>query len=72
METTTFKNILVTTDFSELSGNAIKTAAYMCQRQNTRLILINVIENLYLSESTDFDHLALAEHSELFASVEKK
>jgi len=48
MSHTTIKNILVPTDFSELSGNALTTAVAMCKRHNATLHLLHVVENRFL------------------------
>ena len=45
---TNLKNILVPTDFSELSKNAISTAVAICQRHNATLHLFHVVENRFL------------------------
>ncbi|MFZ9388472.1 MAG: universal stress protein [Chitinophagaceae bacterium] len=39
------KNILLATDFSELSGNAQSTAIAMCKRQKAVLHLLHIMEN---------------------------
>ena len=44
---TILKNILVPTDFSELSGNALTTAIAMCKRHNATLHLLHVVDNRY-------------------------
>jgi nucleotide-binding universal stress UspA family protein len=71
METTTYKNILATTDFSDLSENAIKTAAYMGQRQNARLILLHVIENPFLHETTPSTLWEMNYYPDLLVSARK-
>jgi len=57
METIPFTKILVATDFSELSENAVKTAALMCQMQNATLIMVNVIEDIVLYSQPEISYL---------------
>ena len=45
METLSYKKILVATDYTESSENAVTTAAAICQKQNATLILLHVIKN---------------------------
>ena len=45
METSSFKNILVATDYTELSENAVNTAAAVCKKHNATLVLLHVIKN---------------------------
>lgn len=45
---TTIKNILVPTDFSELSLNAITTGIAMCKRHDAALHLLHVVDKRYL------------------------
>jgi nucleotide-binding universal stress UspA family protein len=48
------KNILVPTDFSDLSFNAITTAIGICERQNALMVLAHVIEVNQFKESSPF------------------
>jgi nucleotide-binding universal stress UspA family protein len=43
-----FKNILVPTDFSEQGNNAIKTAISLCKQHNAVLHLMHVVESRYI------------------------
>lgn len=45
METILFKKILVATDYTELSENAVNTASAICQKQNATLVLLHVVKN---------------------------
>lgn len=45
METTSFKKILVATDYTELSENAVNTAATICMKNNAELVLLHVVKN---------------------------
>jgi nucleotide-binding universal stress UspA family protein len=48
MKTILFKKILVATDFSEQSKNAVKTASFICQSQKATLILLHVVEDVVI------------------------
>ena len=53
METFNIKKILVPTDFSEQSDNALRTAVAMCKRHKASMVLLNVYEptaNVTLTE----------------------
>lgn len=45
MSQSSIKNILIPTDFSELSQNALNTAVAICNRQNATLHVLHVVEN---------------------------
>ncbi|MBS1610887.1 MAG: universal stress protein [Bacteroidetes bacterium] len=45
---TTLRNILLPTDFSELSRNALTSGIAMCKRHNATLHLLHVVDNRYL------------------------
>ena len=45
METISFRKILVATDYTELSENAVSTAAAICHKHNAILVLLHVIKN---------------------------
>lgn len=45
MSQTSIKNILLPTDFSELSQNALSTAVAICKRHDTTLHVLHVVEN---------------------------
>jgi nucleotide-binding universal stress UspA family protein len=45
MDAMLFKKILVATDYTALSENAVKTAAVMCQQHNAGLVLLHVVKN---------------------------
>ncbi len=72
METTPLKKILVATDFTELAENAVKTASFICQRQNATLILLHVIEDVVLYSQPEIDHLTLNYLPQLKDSTKKK
>lgn len=57
--TTTIKNILVPTDFSELSVNALTTAVAMCKRHNATLHLLHVVENRFLTAPSEANMAAI-------------
>ncbi|MDP1622501.1 MAG: universal stress protein [Bacteroidales bacterium] len=44
MKNNELKVILVPTDFSDLSKNALKTAISICERQSALMILVHIIE----------------------------
>jgi nucleotide-binding universal stress UspA family protein len=56
---TTIKNILVPTDFSELSADATGTAVAMCKRHNATLHILHVVENRFLSAPPDANMAAV-------------
>ena len=56
METDPFRNILVATDYSKLSENAVNTAASLCRRFNGVLTIVHVIE---FTVPPDEPHLVL-------------
>lgn len=45
MEMVKYNRILVATDYSSLSGNAIKTAAVLCQKHKATMILLHVVKD---------------------------
>jgi nucleotide-binding universal stress UspA family protein len=45
MEKISFKKILVATDYSELSENAVRTASEICQKHSAILVLLHVVKN---------------------------
>lgn len=45
METISYKSILVATDYTPLSENAVKTASAICQKQNATLILLHIVKD---------------------------
>jgi nucleotide-binding universal stress UspA family protein len=45
MISSSFKKIVVSTDFSAASENALKTAISMCQQHGSHLVLVHVIDN---------------------------
>jgi len=45
MKTDAFKKILVATDYTELSENAVTAAAAMCQKQNATLTLLHIVKD---------------------------
>jgi len=45
MEATSYKKILVATDYTALSENAVNTASAICQKQNAALVLLHVVKN---------------------------
>ena len=49
MERQSVKKILVPTDFSDLSVNAIKTAAKICARQKASMTLVHIVEHIFIS-----------------------
>lgn len=49
------KNILVATDFSELSDNAVRVATKLCRLNDAVLHLLHVKENRYIIPGTDPD-----------------
>jgi nucleotide-binding universal stress UspA family protein len=59
METTSFKKILVATDYTELSENAVTAASSLCQRQNASLILLHVVKNAPADAPQEEFHLTL-------------
>jgi len=46
MENYKIQNVLMPTDFSELSSSAFKTAVAICKRQNAQLTLLHVVEEI--------------------------
>lgn len=46
-------DILLPTDFSDLAGNALKTAIEMCKRHSAKLHLLHVVENTFLVAPSD-------------------
>ena len=55
-----FRNILVSTDFSEQGDNAIKTAVAICKQHNAVLHLIHVVESRYIINTPQTDTAVLA------------
>ena len=45
METIIYKKILVATDYTELSENAVNTASAICRKHNATLVLLHVVKN---------------------------
>jgi nucleotide-binding universal stress UspA family protein len=45
MKTVSFEKILVATDYTELSENAVRTAAAICQKHKAILVLLHVIKD---------------------------
>lgn len=57
------KQLLMATDFSTMSTNALQTALAICKRQHAKLTLMHVIENTYMLsplESSGTAHAVLA------------
>jgi nucleotide-binding universal stress UspA family protein len=50
---TSLKNILLLTDFSELSDNALHTAIAMCKRHGATLHMLHIIETSFIVGPTD-------------------
>jgi nucleotide-binding universal stress UspA family protein len=59
MEATSYKKLLVATDYTELSENAVNTASAICQKQNAALILLHVVKNAPVDWPQEEYHLTL-------------
>jgi len=53
MKNKEIKTIMVPTDFSDLSANAVRTAISICERQNALLILIHIVETIHFVPPPD-------------------
>jgi len=53
METYKIKNVLMPTDFSELSACAFKVAVALCKRQNAKLTILHVVDSMYYMTAID-------------------
>jgi nucleotide-binding universal stress UspA family protein len=65
MKAVTFKKILVATDYTELSENAVNTASTICQSHNATLILLHVVEDVSLYTLSEVNHLNLEYSTQL-------
>jgi nucleotide-binding universal stress UspA family protein len=59
MKANTFKKILVATDHTDFSENAVNTGAVICQQQNAKLILLHIVEDVSLYTPSEVDHVNL-------------
>ncbi|HNW77085.1 MAG TPA: universal stress protein [Bacteroidales bacterium] len=59
MEAASFQKILVLTDYSELSENAVTTAAAICQKHQATLILLYVLRDVEMEIPVDMHHLVM-------------
>ena len=59
MEAISYKKILVATDYTDLSENAVNTASTICQKHNATLILLHVVKNAPVDRSQEEYHLTL-------------
>lgn len=65
MEANTFHKILVATDYTDLSENAVNTAASICQRFNAGMILYHVVEDSAMEYPRELPSLNLDYTKEL-------
>lgn len=65
MEAIKFNKIMVATDYTELSQNAVRTAAHLCRSENAKLILLHVVESAALDAPPESHQLHLDYSTEL-------